>query len=426
MNPFFPVIFIVSLAVSRVGAQSSSSPYDVPQGSSTNFEPSLAIMVGILGIMFCLTFILLIYAKWCQSGLRSFSFIHGDNNPAGLNNSRSRFSGIDKTVVESLPFFRFSSLKGSKQGLECSVCLSKFEDVETLRLLPKCKHAFHVNCIDRWLETHSSCPLCRHRISADDPTIFAYSNSCRFLWSQSHRREDSNIELFVQGKEDRPGSTRFSFPGTDNQKDDTEILIREYSGESNENDQKSLHKFNHRIIVSDFASKNRWSNVSSSDLMFLNSEMLNEISSNRFSSSLDGTGQSPAPVIENEQSMKIKEEIEMKRSFQTNANLIKETKPILPSTSNSTASSSKNQTSRIIVNQNEKRSMSEITAFSRFRGLGVMNRTGDSASALSVTDIKEDRIRQLWLTIAQRTVQWFANGKRLSLQSQDTIQHLGA
>ncbi|GKV11705.1 hypothetical protein SLEP1_g22933 [Rubroshorea leprosula] len=401
MNPFFPVLFIVSSAISRVGAQSLSSPSD---GSSTNFEPSLAIMVGILGIMFCLTFIFLIYAKWSQSGLRSFSFIHGDNNPAGLNNSRSRFSGIDRTVIESLPFFRFSSLKGSKQGLECSVCLSKFEDVEILRLLPKCKHAFHVNCIDRWLETHSSCPLCRHRISADDPTIFAYSNSRRFLWSQSHRREDSNIELFVQREEDRPGSTRFNCPEQDNQ--------------------KSLHKFNHRIIVSDFVFKNRWSNLSSSDMMHLNSEMLNEISSNRFSSSLEVTGQFPVPVIENEQSVKVKEEIEMKRSFQTNANLINETRPILPSTSNSTASSSKNQTSRIIMNQNEKRSMSEITGFSRFRGLGVMNRTGDSASALSATDIKEDRIRQLWLQIAQRTVQWFANGKRLSLKSQDTIQHL--
>ncbi|XP_052170435.1 E3 ubiquitin-protein ligase ATL42-like [Diospyros lotus] len=40
-------------------------------------------------------------------------------------------------------------------------CLSKFEDSEVLRLLPKCRHAFHMDCIDKWLESRCSCPLCR-------------------------------------------------------------------------------------------------------------------------------------------------------------------------------------------------------------------------------------------------------------------------
>lgn len=50
------------------------------------------------------------------------------------------------------------------EGTECSVCLSEFKEDENLRLLPKCSHAFHLQCIDTWLKSHSSCPLCRVNI----------------------------------------------------------------------------------------------------------------------------------------------------------------------------------------------------------------------------------------------------------------------
>ncbi|OEL25571.1 hypothetical protein BAE44_0013410, partial [Dichanthelium oligosanthes] len=42
----------------------------------------------------------------------------------------------------------------------CAVCLAEFRDGETLRLLPRCGHAFHRGCIDTWLHTHVNCPLC--------------------------------------------------------------------------------------------------------------------------------------------------------------------------------------------------------------------------------------------------------------------------
>lgn len=59
----------------------------------------------------------------------------------------------------------------SQEGLECAVCLTPFEDTEILRLLPKCKHAFHLECVDTWLVSHSTCPLCRHCITSDDLTL---------------------------------------------------------------------------------------------------------------------------------------------------------------------------------------------------------------------------------------------------------------
>lgn len=43
------------------------------------------------------------------------------------------------------------------------MCLSNMEDGEEARLLPNCKHVFHVACIDRWLAAQSTCPVCRTR-----------------------------------------------------------------------------------------------------------------------------------------------------------------------------------------------------------------------------------------------------------------------
>ena len=32
---------------------------------------------------------------------------------------------------------------------------------EMLRRLPACKHEFHESCIDEWLASHTTCPMCR-------------------------------------------------------------------------------------------------------------------------------------------------------------------------------------------------------------------------------------------------------------------------
>lgn len=47
------------------------------------------------------------------------------------------------------------------EGGTCAVCLGEFEEGEELRKFPECMHCFHVACIDTWLCSHSSCPVCR-------------------------------------------------------------------------------------------------------------------------------------------------------------------------------------------------------------------------------------------------------------------------
>ncbi|OEL14777.1 hypothetical protein BAE44_0024203 [Dichanthelium oligosanthes] len=50
---------------------------------------------------------------------------------------------------------------------ECAICLGEFGDGDKVRVLPRCYHGFHVQCIDMWLATHPSCPICRNSLLDD-------------------------------------------------------------------------------------------------------------------------------------------------------------------------------------------------------------------------------------------------------------------
>lgn len=59
--------------------------------------------------------------------------------------------------VAALPVF----VHGGDGAVECAVCLAEMTDGERGRLLPGCGHRFHVECIDKWFRTNSTCPICR-------------------------------------------------------------------------------------------------------------------------------------------------------------------------------------------------------------------------------------------------------------------------
>ncbi|KZV56926.1 hypothetical protein F511_30418 [Dorcoceras hygrometricum] len=47
----------------------------------------------------------------------------------------------------------------------CPICLEEFRPKETVKIIADCEHCFHGNCIELWLRTHNSCPLCRNAAS---------------------------------------------------------------------------------------------------------------------------------------------------------------------------------------------------------------------------------------------------------------------
>ncbi|PKU75176.1 RING-H2 finger protein ATL52-like [Dendrobium catenatum] len=72
-----------------------------------------------------------------------------------------RTQGLDDSTIASITSWIYKSSDGLIDSKDCSVCLGEFYDGELIRLLPKCSHAFHLPCIDRWLRSHVNCPLCR-------------------------------------------------------------------------------------------------------------------------------------------------------------------------------------------------------------------------------------------------------------------------
>lgn len=79
----------------------------------------------------------------------------------------------EKDLIESLPLFTLASALATlpKSSPDCAVCLSRFHPHDQLRLLPSCRHAFHSTCIDTWLRSSLSCPLCRASILQEAPPL---------------------------------------------------------------------------------------------------------------------------------------------------------------------------------------------------------------------------------------------------------------
>ncbi|XP_074563092.1 RING-H2 finger protein ATL13-like [Curcuma longa] len=76
-------------------------------------------------------------------------------------------AGVDQSFIDTFPVFRYQAIVGLEDPFDCAVCLCEFEPEDKLRLLPKCSHAFHLECIDTWLLSHSTCPLCRSSLLDD-------------------------------------------------------------------------------------------------------------------------------------------------------------------------------------------------------------------------------------------------------------------
>ncbi|CAL9777200.1 unnamed protein product [Musa acuminata subsp. burmannicoides] len=71
-------------------------------------------------------------------------------------------AGLSQLAIDALPAFAHHvECKDTCPTTHCAVCLNPVMEGEMVRLLPGCRHAFHVECIDMWLHSHSLCPLCR-------------------------------------------------------------------------------------------------------------------------------------------------------------------------------------------------------------------------------------------------------------------------
>ncbi|XP_059299243.1 RING-H2 finger protein ATL52-like [Lycium ferocissimum] len=147
--------------------------FDFPDDddSGPNFSPLVIAIIGILASAFLLASYYAIISKYCGNSRRrenhqEESELEEDHDPSNHEAWNVSVGGLDEALIKSITVFKYKKGDGLlKEGTDCSVCLSEFQEDESLRLLPKCSHAFHVMCIDTWLKSHSNCPLCRAHIT---------------------------------------------------------------------------------------------------------------------------------------------------------------------------------------------------------------------------------------------------------------------
>lgn len=389
----------------------NSTPAGV--GIKVSFRPRVAIVVGIFTMIFSLTFLLLMYAKFCHpsssppppAAVVVGGEIGGGNNGAAV--------GVPKQVIESLPFFRFATLRGARQGMECSVCLARFDDADLLRLLPRCRHAFHLDCVDRWLESSASCPLCRTSVDADDATLgLKYPSSARIVFGGDALSDDA-----AAGTGTGTGSGG---------RDLLDIFVERVSSVApldtkHQHQQQpglELDRHKHRIIVSDVVFKSRWSELNSADLIALDTEMLRSMSSGRFVFPPDSpyySTQAPnnnddddderaaaAAAQEEEDGILVPTTKERKR-------LLEPVVVVDGRLGGGCSSGSAVSASAARMISSGVRSMSEIVSLPRLR-------------AAARERLAEEENRR-WLPIARRTARWFAEGRAGRRREDEEEEH---
>ncbi|CAM0945979.1 unnamed protein product [Alopecurus aequalis] len=121
-----------------------------------------AVCLVLYGVILYLNYL---YVRW--SGGRDG--VHRTTG-SGAAGKKGVGGGIDKAALAAMaPVFRFKAAEEDEAGQECAVCLGAMQDGDAVRALPGCRHAFHVGCVDVWLCTHATCPVCRARPALPPP-----------------------------------------------------------------------------------------------------------------------------------------------------------------------------------------------------------------------------------------------------------------
>jgi hypothetical protein len=73
-----------------------------------------------------------------------------------------------------------------EQVKECSICQEPFQEGETVMKL-HCRHLYHQDCVQSWLSSHNTCPLCRVEMPKGEPRAIKESRQDPFARHQPYQ-----------------------------------------------------------------------------------------------------------------------------------------------------------------------------------------------------------------------------------------------
>ncbi|XP_057415347.1 probable E3 ubiquitin-protein ligase RHA4A [Lotus japonicus] len=144
-----------------------SPPHKYPQELQLKLYQAFIFSIPILFSIILILLFYLFYLKRRASSLsyppplhllpitanpHQTSYRYRSSSPCRLN--------LAVQILDKLPRVLFDEDLRTRDSV-CCVCLGEFELKEELLQIPYCKHMFHIECIDNWLQSNSTCPLCR-------------------------------------------------------------------------------------------------------------------------------------------------------------------------------------------------------------------------------------------------------------------------
>uniref|UniRef100_A0A0D9XVP0 RING-type domain-containing protein n=1 Tax=Leersia perrieri TaxID=77586 RepID=A0A0D9XVP0_9ORYZ len=160
------------MASNNNNGNSGPYPYYTYRNNAGDDQSNTEVVAILLTVFFVLLLIRLIHFIVNQSNSPATDRV-GAGGIAGVRRPESQVAVVSGGVpAGAIPLPRLVNAgapppltaayrrEGWKEAT-CPVCLSDFADGEVVRLLPECLHYFHAACIDEWLRTRATCPLCR-------------------------------------------------------------------------------------------------------------------------------------------------------------------------------------------------------------------------------------------------------------------------
>jgi len=78
---------------------------------------------------------------------------------------------VNGDFAEAIDESELKQDESERLQVTCAICLEDIEIGEWFKKLPECKHCFHATCIDQWLSTRATCPVCRKEIFLDEDVL---------------------------------------------------------------------------------------------------------------------------------------------------------------------------------------------------------------------------------------------------------------
>lgn len=198
-----------------------------PLNDSAPVELTAKILMTAAIVLFIVVIFVLflhLYAKWVWTRVEDQTPATAPQTTERRHTRRRRrplildpvLKGLDPAILAAVPVvvFRPEKFPG---GLECAVCLSELLVGEKTRFLPKCSHGFHVDCIDTWFQSHSTCPICRNPVDGDSANSVPTGETIPTDEESSNEVEEQSLNVGNQSSESPYFPTNVLFWGNETQ-----------------------------------------------------------------------------------------------------------------------------------------------------------------------------------------------------------------